>query len=138
MYFKKKGQVGVEYLIIFSFVIASVIIILGVALAYSASVGDSMRFSQIDAYANKIISSSETVFYSGVPSKATIPVYLPDSVQDVEIVENSIFITASSSSGTNKILYQCDVPISGTLSSNEGMKNIEMSANETAITISEV
>jgi uncharacterized protein (UPF0333 family) len=138
MGFKKKGQVSVEYLIVFSFVVFFVIVVLGIALSYSQSIRDSMRFSQVESYANKILSSSESVFYSGVPSKATIQAYIPEAVEKVEIVENSIFITIGSSSGINKIAYPSNVPISGTLSNNQGVKKIEIVANETSITISEV
>jgi hypothetical protein len=137
MGFKKKGQVSIEYLVVFSFVVFFVIVILGVALAYSSSIRDSMRFSQVETYANKIISSSESVFYSGTPSKATIQAYIPEDVQTVEIIENSIVITLGSSSGTNKLSYYSKVPISGALSNNKGIKDIQIVANETSITISE-
>jgi uncharacterized protein (UPF0333 family) len=138
MKFRKKGQVSVEYLIIFGFVVFFIIILLGIALSYSSNIKDNMRFSQIEDYSTKITSSAESVFYSGAPSKATISAYLPEAVKKVEIIENRIVITLSSSSGTNKLSYGCNVPISGVLSNNSGVKKIELSANETSITISEV
>ncbi len=138
MRLKKEGQVSIEYIIVFSFVVFFVIIVLGIAMFYSGNVRDSMRFSQIEAYSNKILSSSESVFYSGAPSKATVSAYLPEGVQSVEIIESSIFITLQTSSGINKISYLSNVPISGGLSNNQGVKNVEIVANETGITISEV
>lgn len=134
---KKRLQVSIEYLLIFGFVAFAVLIIMGIALSYSASIKDSIRISQAESYANKIISSSESIFYAGEPSKATIQVYLPESVGDIEIIENSLVMELMTSSGLNKRIFQSDVPISGTLSNIYGIKNIEITANETAVTISE-
>jgi len=134
---KKEGQVSIEYMLVFGFVTFVVLIILGVALFYSNNIKDSIKVSQADDYANKIVSSSESVFYAGEPSKATISAYLPDSVENVYIQENHILIELRTSSGLNKIAFPSNVPISGNLSNERGVKNIEISANDTAITISE-
>jgi uncharacterized protein (UPF0333 family) len=134
---KKKGQVSIEYMLIFAFVTFVVLIILGVAFFYSSSIKDSIKVSQADNYANKIVSSSESVFYSGEPSKATISAYLPDSVENVDIQENHIYIELRTSSGLNKMAFPSKVPISGSLSNVKGVKNIEITANDTAVTISE-
>ena len=138
MFCKKKGQVSIEYMLIFGFVIFIVLIILGVAFLYSTSVKDRIRISQAEGYANKIISSSESVFYSGEPSKATVAVYLPESVENVEVLQNNVFIELRTSSGLNKIAFQSRVPISGTLSSNSGVKKVEITANGTSVTILEI
>ena len=136
--FRKNGQVSVEYLIIFGFVTMSIIIILGVALNYSGNVKDSIKMSQVESYADKIISASESVFYAGEPSKATISCYLPENVNEVQVVENSLFITVDTHTGANTIAYSSKVPISGTLSSGGGVKKIEVVANETSITLTEI
>ncbi len=135
--FKKEGQVSIEYMLVFAFVTFVVLIILGVAFFYSNSIKDSIKVTQADNYANKIVSSSESVFYAGEPSKATISTYLPDSVENVEILENHILIELRTSSGLNKMAFESKVPISGNLSNVKGVKNIEITANDTAITISE-
>jgi len=134
---KNKLQVSIEYLLIFGFVTFAVLIILGIAFSYSASIKDRIKVSQAESYANKIISSSESVFYAGEPSKATIPVYLPESVENVEIAENNLLIELRTSSGLDKRSFQSNVPISGILSNTHGIKSIEIVANETAVTISE-
>jgi len=135
---KKYGQVSVEYLMIFGFVTMAVIIILGVALNYSGTMKDNIKFTQIKSYADKIITTSESVFYAGEPSKATISCYLPEGVKEVQVTENSLFITVETHTGTNDIAYSSKVPISGSLSSGGGMKKIEVVANETSITLTEI
>ena len=135
--FKKEGQVSIEYMLVFAFVTFVVLIILGVAFFYSNSIRDNIRVTQADNYANKIISSSESVFYAGEPSKATISAYLPDSVENIYIQENHVLIELRTASGLNTMAFESKVPISGNLSNIEGVKNIEITANDTAITINE-
>jgi len=134
---KRKSQVSIEYLLIFGFITFAVLIILGIAFTYSSSIRDNIRLTQVDSYANKILSSSESVFYSGEPSKATVSAYLPEAVESVNISENNILIELRTSSGLNKLAFESNVPISGNLSNVQGIKSIEIIANETSITISE-
>ncbi len=135
---EKYGQVSVEYLIVFGFVTMAIIIILGVALNYSGNVKDNIKFTELNSYADKIISASESVFYAGAPSKATIDCYLPEGVKEVQVIENSLFITVETHTGTDKISYFSKVPISGNLSGGGGVKKIEVVANETSITLTEI
>lgn len=133
----KKGQISIEYLIIVGFVTFIVIGILGVALFYSGSISDKMIMTQVENFANKIISSSESVFYAGEPSKATITAFLPKGVDSIEIDESEdvLIITVQTNSGINKILFSSNVHIiengDAPLSSSQGLKKIEIAANST-------
>jgi len=133
----KRGQVSIEYVLVFGFVALVVLITLGVGMEYSGSIKDNIKMTQVNNFASKIISASESVFYYGEPSKSTITSYLPESVEGVEIVDNNILIELRTSSGLNRIAFPSNVPISGNISKNDGVKNIEIVANETAITIVE-
>jgi hypothetical protein len=138
---RKKSQASIEYLMIVSFVTFSVIMIMTIALLYSSSIKDRIKATQVNNFANKIIATSESVFYSGEPAKATITCYLPESVRDIEITQNNIFITFSTSSGENKIGFQSDVPISegaNILSNTQGMKRIEVKAEAAGVVINQV
>jgi len=129
---ESKAQIGIEYMIIAGFVTFIVIVILGLALAYGGSVKDSIRINHVNNYANKILSTSESVFYSGDPSKATISAYLPEGVSSVELIGEDIIITIQTNSGINKIAYSSSVPIflSTNLTSDIGLKKIEITAGE--------
>jgi len=126
----KSGQVSIEYLIIVGFVTFVVIGILGIALFYSGTIQDRIVITQVENFANKLVSSAESVFYAGEPSKATITVYLPEGVKSIVIDEDedSIIIEVQTSSGVNKILFSSNVPISGTIDNNYGLKKIMVEA----------
>jgi len=81
----KHSQISFEYLIIMGFVTFVIIGVLAIALFYSGGIRDRIKVTQMANCANKIISSAESVFYSGYPSKATITCYLPEGIQDILI-----------------------------------------------------
>lgn len=127
---KKTGQVSIEYLIVIGFVTFIIISILGVAFFYYSNIKDKIIMTQLSNYANKIISTAESVFYAGEPSKATITAYLPKNVNQIEIIDNELVFTVYTSSGEDKIGFSSNVPISvlGTLQTSYGLKKIQIEA----------
>ncbi len=133
----KRGQISTEYLIIVGFVIFLVVSVLGLALYYSSSISDRIRFDQVNNFANKIVSSAETVFYSGEPSRVTINAYLPAGVSGISVLSNGIVINVSTASGLNTVYFESKVPLTGSLNKNEGVKKILISAEVDSARISE-
>ena len=133
----KKAQAGIEYLIIIAFVVFALISILGVAFYYSGSIQDKIKLTQVTDCANKIISASESVFYSGSPSKATISCYLPESTNEVSISDNSLVIGFESSSGVLRSSFSSNVPITNSGSIKfSGFRKIKVMAGLTSAVLS--
>lgn len=138
---KKKAQASMEMLILMGFLTFVIVGILGIGYFYSSTINDRIKSSQVGNFANKIISTSESVFYAGEPSKSTISVNLPDSIQDIGIEQDALVIEFTLSSGTNILAFPSSVPIVESISSpittSSGIKNIEISANQTHAIISQ-
>ncbi len=134
----KRGQISLEYLILVGFVTFVIIVTLAVAFFYSSSISDRIKASQINSFAEKVISTSEKVYYQGEPTKATISAYLPDGVQEISFYQNNMFITLQTSSGIEKISITSDVPVEGNLSSGMGIKKIEIRAEEERVVIRQI
>ncbi len=133
----KKSQISTEYLIILGFVTFAVISVIMLAYFYSGMARDRIIQNQVEAFAKKIISSSEAVFYSGEPSKTYITAYLPSQVTSIEIQDYDIIITASASSGTTKQAFSSKVKLSGSLTATEGTKKIKIEALQDKVMISQ-
>jgi uncharacterized protein (UPF0333 family) len=133
----KSGQISIEYMIIIGFVTVLVIGMLGAGYFYTNAIKDKLKFNQINSFAEKIISSAEAIFQSGSPSKTTINAYLPAGVKNIIIQENQIQFTISTNSGQNTLSYTSQVPLSGTLSTSEGLKKILISAEQDSASIYE-
>ena len=135
--FKKRGQISIEYLIIVGFIIFLIIGILGVSLFYSSLIKDNIRMNYLRSFANKIISSAESVFYAGEPSLITITAYLPSGVQGMYIGGNQILVNISTAGGVTRIFFSSNVPISGSISNSEGVKKIKVLAGKNEVNITE-
>lgn len=133
----KRGQISTEYLIVIGFVVFLVLGILGVAFFYTSITNDQIKVSQVSNLANKIITSAESVFYAGEPSKLTIIGYLPIGVNSFEIMSKEIVVEIATSSGVTIMSFSSNVPLSGSISSSEGVKRIEVLAQQNEILISE-
>ncbi len=133
----KRGQISTEYLIVIGFVVFLVLGILGVAFFYTSITNDQIKVSQVSNLANKIITSAESVFYAGEPSKLTITGYLPIGVNSFEIMSKEIVVEIATSSGVTIMSFSSNVPLSGSISSSEGVKRIEVLAQQNEILISE-
>jgi hypothetical protein len=138
---KKRGkcnnsQVSVEYIIIMGFVTFTLIGIMSIGFIYSNAINDRIRIIQLYNCADKILSTSESVFYMGAPSKSTITCYFPENIENIEILENTIFFSIRTSSGISKMAFSSNVPISGTLNHEQGIKRIQVEAETSQSLIS--
>ncbi len=133
---KKRGQIGIEYMIIVGFVTFAVISILTLAVFYSDQIRDKIKVNQAENFAIQLINSAESVFFAGEPSKVTVYLYLPEGVDNVEVSSNYLIITQQVSSGENKRAYKSRVPIQGTISTNQGTKKLILEAFDDYLLIS--
>lgn len=132
---EKRGQVGIEYMILIGFITFIIIGILTLSLFYSGKVKDEIKINQVENFAAQLINSAESVFFAGEPSKTTVRLYLPAGVTNLEINSSYLIITTTVSSGENKRAYKSRVPINGTISSGEGIKKLSLEARESFVQI---
>jgi hypothetical protein len=138
LYTMKKSQVSMEYIIIIGFVSVVLIAILGIAFFYSGSIKDRIKITQVNNFANKVISSAESIYYYGEPSKTTVSVYLPEGVESIEILESQIVISTRLNSGLDKTSFSSDVPIEGTITTSSGVKRLVVYASQNKTIINSV
>jgi len=132
----KKGQIGVEYMIIVGFVTLAIATVLVLAVYYSDQLEDRIRLNQVENFATQLVNSAESVFFSGEPSKTTVRLYLPDGVQGIGINSDDIIINVAVSSGQNIRAYHSRVPLQGSITPTQGTKKITLQATEDHVQIS--
>jgi len=148
----KRGQISVEYLIVIGFVVFIVIGILGISFFYASGIRDRIKTTQLDNFVNKILSSAESVYFAGEPSKITITAYLPAGVTSIQVLQeppNSgeyvILISIETGSGLTTIAYTSDVPLTATsepceeevITCSEGLKKLQITASSGEVSISQ-
>jgi hypothetical protein len=126
----RKGQIGMEYIILVGFITFAVMTVLGLAFYYIGTIRDEVKGLQMNGCAKKIISEAEEVFYLGYPSKSTFTCYMPDNVRNISIAEDNLIVTYSTSSGMNILAFSSKVPINGSITSFSGPRKIKVDARQ--------
>ena len=134
---EKKGQISIEYLIVVGFITALVIGMVGIAFIYTGGIEDEIKFNQLESFAKKLVSSAESVFYAGEPSKVEINAYLPRGVDGISIDNREIIFNITTSSGLNSIGYSSNVNVTGSISPSEGTKRIQIIAQSDKVLITQ-
>ena len=132
----KRGQIGMEYLMVMGFLTFVLLAVLGTAYFHSNNIKDMIRARQVNVFGEEIVSSCEEVFYSGEPSKVTISLNIPEGIEDINITSEGVIIAYYLSSGRNKLLFESDVPLSGDLDETSGLRKITLTAREDDISVS--
>jgi hypothetical protein len=131
-----KGQSGIEYMIIIGFVTLAITLIIVSAYFYIGLAGDRIKQNQIEVLATKIISSSESVFFAGEPSQATITIYVPSGVVSIELIDYDLIIASQTSAGITKRAFTSRVKLNGNISAVQGSKKLTIKAQENGVNIS--
>lgn len=135
---KSKSQISFEYLIIMGFVTFIIIGVLAIAMFYSGGIKDRIKITQMTNCANKIISTAESVFYSGFPSRATITCQLPENINEISIEDNSLVISIQTSSGLMKRAFSSNVnitPGADPITTSPGIKKVKLEALDGSNTV---
>jgi len=132
----KRSQISFEYLIIMGFITFVIIGVLGIALFYSGGIKDRIKITQMTDCANKIISTAESVFYSGYPSKATMSCYLPEGIQNVTVYDDAIYFKLQTSTGDSITEFSSNVRLYGSIMATPGLKKIMLTAENDKVKIS--
>ena len=103
---RRKSQSSIEYLSIVALTFVIIVPTTYLFYTYSQESTDEISDSQLTKIGRNIIDTSESVYYSGLNSKAVIDFNLPDSVQSATIVEGrELVFNISTHFGISEIVF---------------------------------
>jgi uncharacterized protein (UPF0333 family) len=83
MYFKKRGQAAVEFLMVVGVAFTMLVPALYLFTQYSSTSNQIVIASQVERIGKEIISSAESVYYYGKNSKSTIKLSFPEKINSI-------------------------------------------------------
>jgi uncharacterized protein (UPF0333 family) len=134
---RSKGQVSMEYLIIFAIAFAMT---LPLIIIYSKQTGNMQAdVAQIQIYktASKISDYAEQVYYMGEPSQRTLYIDFPQGVNSVTINGNLIIFNVTTTDLTYDVVKETSANLTGTIKSFEGQHRIVFKAESNLVNISD-
>ena len=131
-----KGQVSVEYVMLFGFLMVILLPLMVFFYKYSLDTNDQVISQQIDQVAKKIVDNVDAVYYLGEPSQTVLKIYLPGQVKNATLARNELVFTINTRSGLNEIVQISKVNMTGTLSHSQGIHYLTIKATGQSVHIS--
>lgn len=134
-----KSQAAFEYLLIFSIVIALVLILVVYSSQLTERNKEEIRVSNAIAAVNEIADAANIVNTQGKPSQITLTsVYIPEGVDSINITGKTILMKVRIASGITDIFAISKANLQGSISSTQGIKKIKIKAEYNYVNITEV
>lgn len=112
---KKRGQVSVEYVLIFSVVILITIPTIYLFRNYIVESSGRIAQQRLEVVAKDIIDNAREVYYLGAPSRVVIEVEMPDDVKNMYAISGSneyyLAFDVYTQHGENTRYFESDVKI---------------------------
>lgn len=118
---KKRGQVSLEYLAIFSFAMFLTIPLVSIYFIQQNNIQADIIGARSSKIANDIVDFSEEVYYMGSPAQKTLRVDFPKYVDEVIIAPGGIAFVIDTGTLNFDVFVASTVNLTGNISSFEGM-----------------
>jgi uncharacterized protein (UPF0333 family) len=132
-----RGQVAFEYLMIFSIVLALILILIMYSGEITLRNQEDIRVSNAITAVNKIAEAANIVSTQGKPSQITLFVYFPEEIQEIEFDEKTILMKVRIKSGVNDIFAISKSDLQGYISNSSGTKRIKVEAEGNYVNVTE-
>ncbi len=132
-----RGQVAFEYLMIFSIVLALILILIMYSGEITLRNQEDIRVSNAITAVNKIVEAANIVSTQGKPSQITLFVYFPEEIQEIEFNEKTILMKVRIKPGVNDIFAISKSDLQGYISNSSGTKRIKVEAEGNYVNVTE-
>jgi flagellar basal body-associated protein FliL len=146
-----RSQASMEYLIVVGVALLFMVPATYFFFSFSKNSGQEISASQLDAIGREMISTAESLYYSGEGSKATLKLTIPEEVITALIVDQrELVFNTSSTFGYSELVFFSRVNLTNSLQSchegscelpelgEPGVKQIRLTALENMVTIEKV
>jgi uncharacterized protein (UPF0333 family) len=133
----KKGQVALEYLMIFSLSVAMTIPLIILFITQSSYLQADISQSQIEKISFELESAAKEVYFLGEPSQKTVELVFPQGIQSVTVESRALVFNVSLAGEFFNIYTDFPMNITGSIRSGDGLHVIAVQATSTGVQFTE-
>ncbi len=133
----RKGQVAMEYLIIFSVAFFMTLPLIIIFANQTQNLQSDIANAQIDKAATLILDAAEEVYFMGQPAQKTIRVTFPSRVQSATVLNRALLFNVTGNDFTYEYFKETNINLSGSLQSFEGPHVIVVKAQANNVLITD-
>ena len=125
---KTSGQSAFEYFAIVGMVLVFLIPLWMYAASLHQQTGTELSLTYAENTVKQIADTASLVYSQGPPAKVSIKIYIPDGVENVSIINETIIFNMSTPYGYTDVFATSDAPLNGSLPTDEGYYTIKIEA----------
>lgn len=132
----RKAQTAMEYLLIFGLVLGMVTPIWIYVASLERHAGNELFLSYAQIAADRLADTADLVYSQRPPAKLRVKIYVPNSVDDVNITGRMVIFTVQTDSGPTDVYSVSRSDLQGSLPSREGNYWVDVEAFDSYVNIS--
>lgn len=133
----RRGQVAMEYLIIFSVAFFMTIPLIVIFASQTNNLQSDIANAQLDKAATQIIDAAEEVYFMGAPAQKTIRVTFPAGITSADVLQHGLLFNMTSATYTYEYLKETAINLTGSIGKFEGPHIIVVRAQEDSVLLNE-
>ncbi len=115
-----KGQVAMEYLIIFSVAFFMTLPLIIIFTTQTSNLQSDIANAQLDRAATLITDAAQEVYFMGPPAQKTVRITFPSGIQSVSVQSNELIFNMTSATYNYDYIKETAINLSGSLKKFEG------------------
>lgn len=131
----EKGQVSLEYLVIFSISFVLIIPLIIIFVTQTQNMQEDITNAQLDKLSSEIHDAALEVYFMGPPAQKTIRVSFPAGIQAIELESYGMVFHMQVTELEYEFIKETDVNLTGTLKTFEGTHIIIVRSEGTHVDI---
>ena len=132
---KKRGQVSIEYLAIFSISALMIIPLVIIFATQTSTIEADISYAQMENAMSRIIDSAEEIYFQGPPAKKTLRVQFPKGIKEISFEEKAIIVTMETIDGNFEIRRETAANIEGQIKTFPGSHILQFESFEDIVYI---
>ena len=120
MFFKKRGQVSIEYLAIFGVAALMLIPLIIIFASQTGSIEADISYAQAENALSRIVDSAEEIYFQGPPAQKTLRVQFPKGIQEAKIEGNAVVFIIRTVDGEFEVRKETRATLEGNLKTFPG------------------
>ena len=133
----KKGQVSIEYLIIFGVAFMMTLPLIVIYARQTTNVQADVTRAQTFKVASKISDYAEQVYYMGEPAQRTLTISFPEGINNVIVQGNAIIFNITTSDLTYTVEQDTVANLTGSIRPFAGPHSIVFTASQDYVNITD-
>ena len=129
----RRGQVAMEYLIVFAMAFVMLIPLVLIFATQSENIKSDITAAQLEKLSSELADAAQEVYYMGTPAQKTVQIVFPDRIRGITIQNRLILIDVAGSDYEYQFVKETTINLTGSLGTFSGPHFVVIKATDNGV-----